>query len=495
MLFKNINSALEKDEKKFFLEKIYIIIELIKKYCIKNRIDFKNISIDDEKVFHELQEMGIVSVYEQLDILKKILQKDFIDFGRSLSFYHDNKKETNHFLNKFYNSYRLKVQEENKKTDKPTIIDLFCGAGGFSLGFLKEGYKIELANDIEPVAVETYKFNHPDIPSDKIICGDIKKIVDNIDDHIDCPIDIIIGGPPCQSFSSANQQRVIDDPRNVLYKYFVEAVNVIRPKFILMENVRGMMKVAPQVKEDFRKIGYDVEYKIYNSHDFSVPQKRERLIYVGINNEYRDSAKITPQMIMNDVEELLSKKKKFVLSAALEHIKPLSCAKIKNLTEDDCEESGKKIDLNEYTNQSNDYLDLINSNQRFDFVFNHKARFNSENDQEIYSRLKQGKDSTCESIKDIMPYAHRNHVFKDKYFKLIENNPSRTITAHMKMDCHSHIHPHQIRSLTPREAARVQSFPDDYLFMGPYLKTYMQIGNAVPPLMTQVFAKVFQKYL
>ena len=94
-----------------------------------------------------------------------------------------------------------------------------------------------------------------------------------------------------------------------------------------------------------------------------------------------------------------------------------------------------------------------------------------------------------------MPYSHRNHLFKDKYFKLVENLPSKTITAHMKMDCHSHIHPTQIRSLTPREAARIQSFPDNYLFLGPYLNTYRQIGNAVPPLMSKLFAKVLKKYL
>ena len=94
-----------------------------------------------------------------------------------------------------------------------------------------------------------------------------------------------------------------------------------------------------------------------------------------------------------------------------------------------------------------------------------------------------------------MPYKHRNHIFKDKYFKLIENKPSRTITAHLKMDCHSHIHPRQVRSITPREAARIQSFPDDYVFLGAYLKTYMQIGNAVPPVMARGIAKILKKYL
>ena len=93
------------------------------------------------------------------------------------------------------------------------------------------------------------------------------------------------------------------------------------------------------------------------------------------------------------------------------------------------------------------------------------------------------------------PYKHRNHIFKDKYFRLKENKPSRTITAHLRMDCLSHIHPTQTRTITPREAARIQSFPDDYFFLGPYLKTYMQIGNAVPPIMAKHIAKVIKKYL
>ena len=199
------------------------------------------------------------------------------------------------------------------------------------------------------------------------------------------------------------------------------------------------------------------------------------------------------KMLMNEVKKELDNKPRFILKDAIEHIEPLGCAKIKNLTEIDCEDSGKKIAINNYP--LNKYLKLINNNINPEFVFNHKARFNNVNDQEIYSILSQGRDATCDSISHIMPYAHRNHVFKDKYFKLIENNPSRTITAHMKMDCHSHIHPTQIRSLTPREAARIQSFPDNYIFLGPYLKTYMQIGNAVPPLMSKVFAKVYKKFL
>ena len=134
-------------------------------------------------------------------------------------------------------------------------------------------------------------------------------------------------------------------------------------------------------------------------------------------------------------------------------------------------------------------------NRKIPYLYNHKARYLSDVNYEIYKRLNQGDDASDEKIRDIMPYAHRLHCFKDKYYKLIADRPCRTITAHLRMDCHSHIHPFQIRALTPREAARVQSFPDDYLFWGAYLKTYMQVGNAVPPMMARGIAKVIKQFL
>ena len=178
---------------------------------------------------------------------------------------------------------------------------------------------------------------------------------------------------------------------------------------------------------------------------------------------------------------------------ALDEIKPLDAPRIKNMNEVDSETTGKKIDVNLYTN--NDYLSLINMGRKIPFTYNHKARYVSDVNYEIYRRLNPGDDATDEKIADIMPYAHRNHCFKDKYYKLHADRPCRTITAHLRMDCHSHIHPSQIRALTPREAARVQSFPDDYLFWGAYLKTYMQIGNAVPPMMARGIAEVIRMYL
>jgi len=473
MLFKNVQNIIDKNEKKFFIEKINIINEMVFKYALNEKLNINTIQIDENIVFKELVKIGFIEKNEDLILAKKILGAEYHRLYQSVTLYKQNSWS---FLNKFYNSYRSKEQAKNEKSNKPKIIDLFCGAGGFSLGFIKEGYKVEIANDIELVAIETYKFNHPDIHTSKILSGDIKEIVNNLDKNLD--IDVIIGGPPCQSFSSANQQRVIDDPRNILYTYYVKAV---------------MIKVADQVVEDFNQVDYDVEYKLFDSSEFSVAQKRVRLLYIGINRKYAKEHNLSPNKLMREVEEDLLNNKKFVLKDALEEIKPLHCPTIKNMTDVDCDISGKKIDINRYT--TNKYLTLINAKRKQEFVFNHKARYCNEINEKIYATLKQGGDATCESIKEFMPYSHRNHVFKDKYFKLYADRPSRTITAHMKMDCHSHIHPTQTRSLTPRESARVQSFPDDYLFLGAYLKTYMQIGNAVPPLMSQVFARVYKKFL
>lgn len=195
------------------------------------------------------------------------------------------------------------------------------------------------------------------------------------------------------------------------------------------------------------------------------------------------------------IEKSCKNHKTFNLADALNDIKPLDAPRIKNMNEVDSETTGKKIDVNYDDQNNNEYLRLINMGRKIPFLFNHKARYCSDVNYEIYKRLNQGDDATDEKIKDIMPYAHRNHCFKDKYYKLVADRPCRTITAHLRMDCHSHIHPYQTRALTPREAARVQSFPDDYLFLGAYLKTYMQVGNAVPPMMARGIAAVIKKYI
>lgn len=373
--------------------------------------------------------------------------------------------------------------------DGPSIIDLFCGAGGLSLGFVQEGFRVVLANDIEQCCIDTYSHNHPEIPRQNILLGDIKVLVENIDKYItEKTIDVIVGGPPCQGFSMANRQRIIDDPRNHLYKEYVEIVKKVKPKFFVMENVRGMLCVAPQVVEDFKQLGYNVAYKVLNAKDFGVPQHRERLIYVGNRIGEDNSA------IFDELSALANRIPSYVLRDALFGLRPLVSSRVRNATAVDSFESGYKIDRNT-CDATNGYINLINAGRNVSIVTNHKARYNNNRDIEIYSRLNQGDRSDDPKIADIMPYTSRNDIFKDKYYKLEEDKICKTITAHMKFDCNMYIHPTQARGLTPREAARIQSYPDDYYFRGAYTKTYMQIGNSVPPLLGKALAHVIKAHL
>lgn len=389
---------------------------------------------------------------------------------------------------KYCNTY---IENVRKSVDDASLkmIDLFCGAGGLSLGFTQEGFITSLANDIQDCCVDTYAHNHPETPRDHIVQGDIKNLVENLDELLaGRHVDIVIGGPPCQGFSMANRQRLIDDPRNYLYKSYVEVVEKVRPGFFVMENVKGMLSVAEQVKEDFRNIGYSVECYVLNAKDFGVPQNRERLIYIG------NDAGIDNRQIFKEIFELSENIPKYNLGDALFALRALEASRIKNATETGSKKSGYKIEKNNIA-QTNKYISYINQNRIVEVVSNHKARYNNDRDIEIFNRMYPGDRSDDPKIADIMPYARRNGIFKDKYFKLENDKVCKTITAHMKFDCNMYIHPTQARGLTPREAARVQSYPDDYFFRGAYTKTYMQIGNSVPPLLGRAIAQVIKRYM
>lgn len=505
MIFKSVNQINSKADKAFFEELIGVYCKIVREVCNIHSLEYKPCPTEvTEAITSELVSMGVIDDKNQLEQLKKLLKGEYNTFIYGVNKYLDNKEKFGDLLNKLSNSERAKLQKKTAKSNKPQIVDFFAGAGGLSLGFIHSGYRVKFANDFEEVCVNTYRYNHPEVPSENILKEDIRKIVDNITDYVSGDVDVVIGGPPCQGFSSANQQRIIDDPRNELYKYYLKAVEKLVPKFVVMENVRGMLSVADQVVEDYRAIvgvkdgieyTYDIRYELLNSVDFSVAQSRERLIYIAIRNDVIENSHITPLDIFEQIKNACRHNKRFNLSDALAYIKPLEAPREKNTNEIDSETTGKKIDTNCHTGNENAYLRLINGGREIPLLFNHKARYVNDINYEIYKTLRPGEDASDEKIADIMPYKHRLHCFKDKYYKLIPDKPSRTITAHLRMDCHSHIHPSQVRALTPREAARCQSFPDDYLFLGAYLKTYMEIGNAVPCLMSKTIAGIIKKYL
>ena len=374
-----------------------------------------------------------------------------------------------------------------------TLIDLFAGCGGLSLGLEQSGFNTIFFNEIMPVYASTYLRNRH-IPEGHYFIGDINTLNEHLDDyrHIweleDDGVDLVCGGPPCQGFSMANRQRVIDDPRNNLYKAFLTFLRAVRPKFFIMENVKGMAQRIAEIKDNFREYmgdEYSFDYRILKAQDFGVPQNRERLIFIG------NRIGIDPADIFSKIES--RKRKSFVLRDALEGLPHLEARPEKNKGE--LEDIRYGLTERDFSYPRTDFYRFLNGDKVITKLYNHKNRYNNPRDIEIFRRLPQGANSLHESIADIMPYGRRNDIFKDKYFKLREDEVCKTITSHMKFDCNMYIHPWEARGLSPREAARIQTFPDDYIICGAQNSWYAQVGNAVPVKLAEAIGSSIMEFL
>ena len=372
---------------------------------------------------------------------------------------------------------------------KHLLVDLFAGCGGLSIGMEQAGFTPWFVNEIVPIFCNTYKCNHK-LPDSHYYVGDINQLNKDIAKFQDIlsDISIVCGGPPCQGFSTANRQRIIDDPRNNLYKAYLQFLSVVRPKFFVMENVRGMANKIEEIKQNFREyLGeeYQFDAAVLQAQDFGVPQNRKRLIMIG------NRMGINPAEIFAEIEK--QKRPAFVLKDALEGLPELQARAEKGRS--DIENSISGFSVCDFDYPKTDFYRFINGDRSLDKLYNHKNRYNNPRDIEIFSRLPQGGDSLHPSIADIMPYSRRNHIFKDKYFKLEEGKICKTITSHMKYDCNMYIHPWQARGLSPREAARIQTFPDDYVLTGPQNSWYAQVGNAVPVKLAKAIGDAIMKFL
>lgn len=375
------------------------------------------------------------------------------------------------------------------KKQKHLLVDLFAGCGGLSAGMEQAGFTPWFVNEIVPTFCNTYKCNHK-LPDSHYYVGDINQLNKDIAKFQDIlsDISIVCGGPPCQGFSTANRQRIIDDPRNNLYKAYLQFLSVVRPKFFVMENVRGMAKKIEEIKQNFREyLGeeYQFDAAVLQAQDFGVPQNRKRLIMIG------NRMGINQEEIFAEIEK--QKRPAFVLKDALEGLPELQARAEKGRS--DIENSISGFSVCDFNYSKTDFYRFINGDRSLDKLYNHKNRYNNPRDIEIFSRLPQGGDSLHPSIADIMPYSRRNHIFKDKYFKLEESKVCKTITSHMKYDCNMYIHPWQARGLSPREAARIQTFPDDYVLTGPQNSWYAQVGNAVPVKLAKAIGDAIMKFL
>lgn len=372
---------------------------------------------------------------------------------------------------------------------KYKMVDLFAGCGGLSLGMEQAGFTPWFVNEIVEAFCNTYKKNHK-LNDDHYFVGDINELNRRINEFQELLSDItlVCGGPPCQGFSTANRQRLLDDPRNQLYKAYLTFLKNVRPKFFVMENVKGMSNKIEEIKQNFKEyLGeeYLFDYRILKAQDFGVPQNRERFIMIG------NRLGIDPQKVFDGILDL--KRKPFVLRDALLGLPHLEAKKEKGAKGIENEKSG--FTEQEFTYLDTDFFRFINGGKEIHRLYNHKNRYNNPRDIEIYSRLPQGANSLHPSISDIMPYKSRNGIFKDKYFKLDETQICKTITSHMKFDCNMYIHPWEARGLSPREAARIQTFPDDYVITGAQNLWYAQIGNAVPVKLAKAIGEGIMKFI
>ena len=375
------------------------------------------------------------------------------------------------------------------ESTKYKIVDLFAGCGGLSCGLEQAGFAPWFVNEIVETFCNTYKRNH-NLGDDHYYIGDINelnKCLDKYEEYL-TDITLVCGGPPCQGFSMANRQRILDDPRNQLYKAYLTFLSKVRPKFFIMENVKGMANKIEEIKQDFTNYlgeDYQFDYKLLRAQDFGVPQNRERFIMIG------NRMGINPEDIFEEIFK--QKRPAFLLKDAIEGMPHLEARKVKGAKDIEDEVSG--FTEREFVYPETEFYHFINGNKKLNKLYNHKNRYNNERDIEIYRRLPQGANSLHESIADIMPYKRRNDIFKDKYFKLDETQICKTITSHMKFDCNMYIHPREARGLSPREAARIQTFPDDYIFTGAQNTWYAQIGNAVPVKLAKAIGDGIMKFI
>ena len=371
------------------------------------------------------------------------------------------------------------------------FIDLFCGAGGLSVGLEQVGFRPIIAIDKEPAALLTYRFNRPWMTEESLINDDIRNLVNQ---EIFPHVPVVVGGPPCQGFSVVNKHKKENDERNELYKFYVHVVDQAQPEIFLIENVKGILKLYESIQEDFEEIGYKVcKPLVLSPKEFGFPQSRKRAFILGVKGTHSDLLEELYELFKTTVYAY-KKEKPYTLWDAIGDLPEIKAKTLKNSTYVESKEWG-------YTfagvqNSSTEYAGLVNMDLADDVpLLNHRSKYNNERDIQIFQLLKPGEKSDAESIQEINPYKSRADIFRDKFDKLVADEPCKAITAHMYYDCNMYIHPTQARGLSPREAARVQGFPDDYLFLGTPNEWYRQIGNAVSPLMARVLGRGLKSVL
>lgn len=371
------------------------------------------------------------------------------------------------------------------------VLDLFAGAGGFSQGFHWAGFATAVAIDHNATAVETLEANFGHLGTTALVRDLSTFRPEDLDAFLAANgqargFDVIIGGPPCQGWSSVGRGKIRSlrnpggrrqedsDPRNELYKNFLRFVEFYRPSVAVMENVPGMLShngrnVAERVAESLADLGYTVSWKLLDASALGVPQVRKRLFFVGVRSDLRKTFvfpgthtdagdRLYPDVTVKDAIGDLP----IIRNGAREWVRPYK----------------RRTTLSEYAKRMRENADPAT-------IFDHVCRTQNDQDLEAFRLMKEG-GWYRDLPKRLKRY--REDIFGDKYKKLIWDKPSWCVTAHLSRDCYTHIHPSQTRTISVREAARLQSFPDCFYFAGAMGAKFQLIGNAVPPLLAERIA-------
>jgi DNA (cytosine-5)-methyltransferase 1 len=346
------------------------------------------------------------------------------------------------------------------------IVDLFAGVGGLSLGFSMAGFEPVLAIEKDKDIANSYRKNHN---TKEVWNRDIQEIdIEKELAHLKGKVIGVIGGPPCQGFSQKGKRLHIEDKRNYLFQFFIKVVAFLEPKFFVMENVPNILSANNSYFKDeiittFKKLNYDIKSEILNASDYNVPQNRRRAFFIGIKNSNSISF---PEPLI----------KKVSIKEAIYDLPFIS--------------SGEGKEGVDYRSQaSNEYQKIMRGKSKK--VFNHISTNHSALALEKLSLIPKGKG------KEVLPEKYlTKSIFSGTWSRLDEDSQSVTITTRFDTPSSGRFtHPILDRCLTVREAARIQSFPDNFIFYGSKSNQMLQVGNAVPPLLAYHIAKQIKKGL
>jgi len=380
--------------------------------------------------------------------------------------------------------------------EKLTTIDLFCGAGGFSLGMEKAGFRTIAALDANPEALIVFKKNFPDVKHvlekdlTKFGPADLEKVI--LVSHVD----VIIGGPPCQGFSNArrvdgsnNGPKVVPDSRRYLYQEFIKFVGHFKPKVFVMENVLGIKTAGGgeyflRVQEEARALGYRVHGQVVKAVDYGVPQKRVRQLIIGTRLDI-------PLHFRNSFMPATHADNPVSLGEAIDDLPIVRAGGGAQVME-----YNHVRHLSHTRKYGGDFLSKVIEVDRAKPLTAHMARPRSERDLRDFARLREGENSKTAQERGVkFEFPYDRTVFCDRYTRQHRARPCSTIVAHLSKDGLMFIHPTQTRTLTPREVARAQTFPDWFEFPVDRTHQYRVIGNAVPPLVGNAVGKAIRRYL